>query len=94
LMLHIVKDIINNRRMLRIGFYPSRGLSEAGMSERIAQHHHCRQCGKAFVGDEPFCSEGCKAAHNNNLKKKKKQLTLLYVITFVILILALIFVSL
>ncbi|MDD1756376.1 MAG: DUF2116 family Zn-ribbon domain-containing protein [Methanomassiliicoccales archaeon] len=64
------------------------------MSERIAQHHHCRKCGKAFVGDGPFCSQECKAYHDANLKRKKKQLTLLYVITFVILILALVFVSL
>jgi predicted nucleic acid-binding Zn ribbon protein len=64
------------------------------MSERIAQHRHCRQCGKAFVGIEPFCTPECKGAHNSNLQRKKKQLTLLYVITFVILILALVFVSL
>jgi predicted nucleic acid-binding Zn ribbon protein len=64
------------------------------MSDKIAQHKHCRQCGKAFVGSDLFCSEECKNAHKTNLQKKKKQLTLLYVVTFVILILALIFVSL
>ena len=64
------------------------------MSEKIAQHRHCRQCGKAFIGDEHFCSSECKTVHNANLQKKKKQLTLLYVITFVILILALVYVSL
>jgi predicted nucleic acid-binding Zn ribbon protein len=64
------------------------------MNEKIAQHRHCRQCGKAFVGNEPFCSDECKLAHKTNLQKKKKQLTLLYVITFIVLILALVFVSL
>jgi predicted nucleic acid-binding Zn ribbon protein len=64
------------------------------MSDKIAQHRHCRQCGKAFVGIEPFCSDECKASHKSIIQKKKKQLTVLYVVTFIILILALIFVSL
>jgi predicted nucleic acid-binding Zn ribbon protein len=61
------------------------------MGERIAQHRHCRQCGRAFVGDEPFCSPGCMTANQGNLKKKKNQLMVLYAITFIILILALLF---
>ncbi len=64
------------------------------MSDKIAQHRHCKQCGKAFVGNDPFCSAECKTAHNTNLQKKKRQLTMLYVITFIILILALVYVSL
>ncbi len=64
------------------------------MSDKIAQHRHCKQCGKAFVGNDPFCSAECKTGHNANLQKKKRQLTMLYVITFIILILALIYVGL
>lgn len=64
------------------------------MTERIAQHRHCRKCGKAFVGGEAWCSEECKAVYTANLQRKKKQLTILYIATFIILILALVFVGL
>lgn len=64
------------------------------MIEKIAQHRHCRKCGKAFVGDEPFCSDDCKKSFTGNIQKKKKQLTVLYVVSFIILLLALIFVGL
>lgn len=64
------------------------------MSEKIAQHRHCRQCGRAFVGGERWCSTECEAAYSGNLQKKKRQLTFLYVVTFIILILALLLVKL
>jgi predicted nucleic acid-binding Zn ribbon protein len=59
------------------------------MSDKIAQHRHCRQCGKAFVGQDSFCSEECTAASKGTMQKKKRQLTLLYFVTFIVLILAL-----
>jgi predicted nucleic acid-binding Zn ribbon protein len=59
------------------------------MSDRIAQHRHCRQCGKAFVGQDSLCSEECKAANKGTMQKKKRQLFLLYFVTFIVLILAL-----
>ena len=64
------------------------------MSEKIAQHRHCRQCGKAFVGNDPFCSAECKGTSSTNLKKKKRQLLILYVISALILIFTLAYVSL
>jgi predicted nucleic acid-binding Zn ribbon protein len=60
------------------------------MSDKIAQHRHCRACGKAFVGTDKFCSEECRTSNTTNLQKKKRQLLLLYVATFIILILALV----
>lgn len=64
------------------------------MSEKIAQHRHCRQCGKAFVGNEPFCSAECKGTHSTKLQKKKRQLLMLYMISAIILIFALVYVGL
>lgn len=64
------------------------------MTERIAQHRHCRKCGKAFVGDDPMCSDECRKDYTGNIQKKKRQLLLLYVATFIILILALVYVGL
>jgi predicted nucleic acid-binding Zn ribbon protein len=59
------------------------------MTERIPNHKHCRHCGKAFIGEDNYCSEECKGTSTNTLQKKKRQLMALYVITFVVLILAL-----
>jgi predicted nucleic acid-binding Zn ribbon protein len=59
------------------------------MTERIPNHKHCRQCGKAFIGEDNYCSEECKGTSKGTLQKKKRQLMILYVITFVVLILAL-----
>jgi predicted nucleic acid-binding Zn ribbon protein len=70
-------------------FYAGERLVAPDMSEKIAQHRHCRQCGKAFVGQDSFCSEECKTASKGNIQKKKRQLTLLYFVTFIVLILAL-----
>ena len=59
------------------------------MTDKIAQHRHCRQCGRAFVGSDPFCSDECRGTNAANMKKKRRQLLLLYAATFLVLILAL-----
>jgi predicted nucleic acid-binding Zn ribbon protein len=59
------------------------------MKERIAQHRHCRACGKAFVGDDPFCGEECRGTNEDKLAKKKRQLLILYGISFAILLIVL-----
>lgn len=59
------------------------------MSEKIPQHRHCSKCGKAFIGEERFCSEECKGKSNDNLKKRKRQLIFLYAITLVVLVVVL-----
>ena len=56
------------------------------MNQKIAQHKHCRSCGKAFVGDDRYCSEGCEEGNEKKLKGKKRQLLILYVISVIILI--------
>jgi predicted nucleic acid-binding Zn ribbon protein len=55
------------------------------MKERIAQHRHCRTCGRAFVGDDPYCTEECRGVNKDKMAKKKKQLLILYAISFAIL---------
>ncbi|HEY3419113.1 MAG TPA: DUF2116 family Zn-ribbon domain-containing protein [Methanomassiliicoccales archaeon] len=62
--------------------------------DKIAQHKHCRECGKAFVGDDRFCSEECGSSNKGVMQKKKKQLMMLYVVSFVVLIIAMIVVGL
>ncbi|MDD1769362.1 MAG: DUF2116 family Zn-ribbon domain-containing protein [Methanomassiliicoccales archaeon] len=55
------------------------------MADRIPQHKHCRQCGKAFIGDEQYCSAECSNQGKDILKKRKRQLIILYVLTMFIL---------
>ncbi|HQN75802.1 MAG TPA: DUF2116 family Zn-ribbon domain-containing protein [Methanomassiliicoccales archaeon] len=60
------------------------------MNQKIAQHRHCRSCGKAFVGDDRYCSEECEKGNEATLRKKKRQLLTLYVISVIIMIGALV----
>ncbi|MCG7841098.1 MAG: DUF2116 family Zn-ribbon domain-containing protein [Methanomassiliicoccales archaeon] len=56
------------------------------MNQKIAQHKHCRSCGKAFVGEGRYCSENCERGSESALKGKKRQLLILYVVSVIILI--------
>jgi predicted nucleic acid-binding Zn ribbon protein len=60
------------------------------MNQKIAQHRHCRSCGKAFVGDDRYCSEECEKGNEETLRKKKRQLLTLYVVSVIIMIGALV----
>lgn len=56
------------------------------MNQKIAQHRHCRSCGKAFVGEGRYCSEDCEESNVQKLKQKKRQLLILYVVSVIIMI--------
>ena len=58
--------------------------------EKIPQHKHCSQCGKAFIGNEKYCSTECKTSGQKMLKTRKRQLLILYVVTLAILTVAVI----
>ncbi|MDR1690921.1 MAG: DUF2116 family Zn-ribbon domain-containing protein [Candidatus Methanoplasma sp.] len=51
----------------------------ADQPERIPQHRHCRNCGKAFTGDGQFCSEECKSSAGAEAKKKIKKLFFVWI---------------
>jgi len=53
-------------------------------SEKIPQHRHCTVCGKAFIGDGYFCSDGCKNSAGKEAKGKLGK----YMIVWVIIIVA------
>ena len=48
--------------------------------EKIPQHRHCRNCGKAFVGDGEFCNEGCKSSAGSVAKKKIRKLFIVWLV--------------
>jgi len=60
------------------------------MNQKIAQHRHCKACGKAFVGDGRYCSEECEKGNEQAMRKKRRQLLTLYIASVIILIGALV----
>lgn len=56
--------------------------------EKIPQHKHCSECGKAFIGTERYCSTECMKVGDKRLKTRKRQLLILYVVTLTILTVA------
>lgn len=48
--------------------------------ERIPQHRHCGNCGKAHVNDGRFCSETCKEKKTEEIKGKRRKLLLIWVV--------------
>lgn len=56
--------------------------------ERIPQHKHCSSCGKAFIGEGRYCSTECRNESEKLLKTRKRQLIILYIVTLVMLTVA------
>lgn len=46
--------------------------------EKIPQHRHCRNCGKAFAGEGHFCGEECKNSAGGDAKKKIRKLMFIW----------------
>ena len=62
-------------------------------TERIPQHRHCRNCGKAFTGDGDYCSKECEDGRKSEIKRKKNGLIIIWVLAVLIMIYAIIFMS-
>ena len=56
--------------------------------ERIPQHRHCRNCGKAFTGGGDYCSEECENGRKDEIRKKKNRLIIIWVAAVLLMILA------
>ncbi|MFQ6106912.1 MAG: DUF2116 family Zn-ribbon domain-containing protein [Thermoplasmata archaeon] len=59
------------------------------MVERLVQHRHCRECGRAISASDVFCSKDCENEHRRRLRKKKNQLLLLYLGSIIVVIVVL-----
>lgn len=55
------------------------------MVEKVAQHTHCKICGKAIPLTETFCSEECKEKYQTMVKKRKMLVYVMYALVFFIL---------
>ena len=56
------------------------------MAEKLLQHRHCRECGRAILLTEKYCSEECEKNHKTLVQNKKRQLLLLYFGSFIVFI--------
>jgi predicted nucleic acid-binding Zn ribbon protein len=61
------------------------------MPERLPQHKHCLNCGRAVSPSKEFCTEECETERIGMLRRKRRQLLILYVGSVVVLLLAVIF---
>jgi predicted nucleic acid-binding Zn ribbon protein len=52
----------------------------ADQPEKIPQHRHCRNCGKAFVGEGEFCGDECRDTAGKGAKKKIRTLLIAWLI--------------
>ena len=59
------------------------------MAEKLLQHKHCRNCGKAMLPENEFCGESCKSQYVAVLKKKRKQLLMLFMFAMAMMLFAL-----
>ncbi len=59
--------------------------------ERIPQHRHCLNCGKAFTGDGQYCSKACEDGKKEEIKKKKNILLIIWLLAVVMMIFAIFF---
>jgi predicted nucleic acid-binding Zn ribbon protein len=56
------------------------------MAEKLLQHKHCVNCGKAVQVRSEYCDEDCKEQHVTMLKKKRRQLLTLYIGSIVVVV--------
>ena len=58
-------------------------MSESSI-EKIPQHHHCVECGKAFVGKGMYCSEACEEASQKEIKGKVRKLGIIWLAIIIV----------
>lgn len=57
--------------------------------EKIPQHHHCENCGKAFVGTGKFCGPECAEYAGSEAKGKLRKLMLIWVALVAVVVICL-----
>lgn len=60
----------------------------ADQPEKIPQHRHCVNCGKAFAGDGQFCDVECSSLAGMAAKKKIKKLGIIWLAIVAVTIVA------
>ena len=50
------------------------------MGEKLLQHKHCWNCGRAVQVDQDYCNDRCREEHHAMLRKKRNQLYVLMIL--------------
>ncbi len=61
------------------------------MAQKLLQHKHCINCGKAIPLKEEYCSEACTTEHRELIRRKRRQLLILWVGAVSIIVLVFVF---
>lgn len=59
------------------------------MEQKIVQHKHCSQCGRAIISDKELCSDKCKREWDALAKKRRWNLYIFYIMIAVFIIILL-----
>ena len=57
------------------------------MTERIVQHKHCPECGKAMSATKEFCSDECKQSREVKQRERKRTLYTFYALIALMIVL-------
>jgi predicted nucleic acid-binding Zn ribbon protein len=61
------------------------------VAEKLLQHKHCINCGRAVKAGNEYCDEDCRDEHVQMIKKKRRQLLTLYAGSIVVVIVLVLF---
>ena len=59
--------------------------------ERIPQHRHCLNCGRAYTGDGKYCGKECEESKTAEIKKKKNVLLIIWLAAVALMLFAIFF---
>ena len=73
--------------------YDTREEAQKEYTLKIPQHHHCRKCGKAFVGEGYYCSDECKKTDGEQARKSLRKYIIIVAALWIVTIAAIIVVG-
>lgn len=59
--------------------------------ERIPQHRHCLNCGRAFAGDGDYCKPECENGRKDVIRRKKNGLIIIWVLAVLMMVYAILY---
>lgn len=68
--------------------YDTREDAQKEYTLKVPQHHHCRKCGNAFIGEGYYCSEACKKTDGDAARKSLRKYILMLVVLWAVVIAA------
>ncbi|MCQ2078633.1 MAG: DUF2116 family Zn-ribbon domain-containing protein [archaeon] len=73
--------------------YDTREQAQKEYTLKVPQHHHCRKCGNAFIGEGYYCSENCRKTDGDAAKKSLRKYMVICGVLWVVTIAAILIVG-